>query len=82
MSENKVGVYSEAGKLRKVMVCRPGLAHERLTPTTCDDLLYDDVLWVEQAQRDHADFVAKMEARDIKVYELHQTLAELSLIHI
>lgn len=77
MSENKVGVYSEAGKLRKVMVCRPGLAHERLTPTTCDDLLYDDVLWVEQAQRDHADFVAKMEARDIKVYELHQTLAEV-----
>ena len=32
------GVYSEVGQLRKVLVCAPGLAHERLTPptaTTC-----------------------------------------------
>lgn len=28
----KYGVHSEAGKLRKVMVCSPGLAHQRLTP--------------------------------------------------
>ena len=27
------GVHSEVGKLRKVLVCAPGLAHERLTPT-------------------------------------------------
>ena len=54
------GVHSEVGKLRKVLVCRPGLAHRRLTPTNSDDLLFDDVLWVENAQRDHADFVAKL----------------------
>ena len=28
------------------MVCAPGRAHQRLTPTNCDALLFDDVLWV------------------------------------
>ena len=55
------GVHSEVGRLRTVLVCRPGMAHERLTPTNSDDLLFDDVLWVENAQRDHADFVAMMQ---------------------
>lgn len=46
-----VGVHSEVGKLRTVMVCRPGLAHERLTPGNCKDLLFDDVIWVHEAPR-------------------------------
>jgi arginine deiminase len=54
------GVHSEVGKLRKVLVCSPGLAHERLTPTNCDDLLFDDVLWVQNARRDHFDFIDKL----------------------
>ncbi len=70
------GVHSEVGTLRKVLVCAPGLAHERLTPSNCDDLLFDDVLWVERAQRDHHDFVRAMIDRGIEVVELHDVLAE------
>ena len=70
------GVYSEVGKLRKVLVCSPGLAHERLTPTNCDDLLFDDVLWVQNARRDHFDFIDKMRDRDVEVVELHDVLTE------
>ena len=70
------GVHSEVGRLRKVLVCRPGIAHDRLTPSNCDDLLFDDVLWVQRAQEDHADFVATMEDRGVEVVELHQLLAE------
>ncbi|MGO4255871.1 arginine deiminase [Marmoricola sp. RAF53] len=70
------GVHSEVGRLRKVLVCRPGLAHRRLTPTNADDLLFDDVLWVENAQRDHADFVNKLRNRGVEVVELHDLLAE------
>ncbi|MEO5743746.1 MAG: arginine deiminase [Terracoccus sp.] len=70
------GVHSEVGTLRKVLVCKPGMAHERLTPTNSDDLLFDDVLWVENAQRDHADFVAMMQARSVEVLELHDVLAQ------
>jgi arginine deiminase len=74
------GVHSEVGKLRKVLVCSPGLAHRRLTPTNADDLLFDDVLWVENAQRDHYDFVNKLRARDVEVVELHDLLAETMAI--
>jgi len=70
------GVHSEVGRLRKVLVCRPGLAHRRLTPTNADELLFDDVLWVENAQRDHADFVNKLRNRGVEVVELHELLAE------
>src|ERR1700744_2176503 len=70
------GVHSEVGKLRKVLVCAPGLAHERLTPTNCDDLLFDDVLWVQNARRDHFDFIDKMRDRDVEVVELHDVLTE------
>src|SRR3954466_14960308 len=70
------GVHSEVGKLRKVLVCAPGLAHRRLTPTNSDELLFDDVMWVENAPRDHADFVDTMRARGVDVVELHEVLAQ------
>lgn len=70
------GVHSEVGVLRKVMVCAPGLAHTRLTPTNCDDLLFDDVLWVQNAKRDHFDFMTKMRERGVEVVEMHNLLAE------
>ncbi len=70
------GVHSEVGKLRKVMVCSPGLAHSRLTPSNCDDLLFDDVMWVDMAKRDHLDFIAKMRSRGVEVIEMHDILAE------
>jgi arginine deiminase len=70
------GVHSEVGTLRKVLVCSPGLAHTRLTPSNCDALLFDDVLWVERAKRDHFDFMNKMRDRGIEVVEMHNLLAE------
>ena len=70
------GVHSEVGKLRTVMVCRPGLAHQRLTPGNCHDLLFDDVLWVDEAQKDHRAFVEQMQARGVEVLDLHDLLAQ------
>ena len=58
------------------MVCRPGLAHQRLTPGNCHDLLFDDVIWVQEAQKDHYDFVLKMQQRGVEVLELHDMLAQ------
>ena len=70
------GVHSEVGKLRKVLVCSPGLAHKRLTPSNKDKLLFDELPWVEVAKRDHQDFVNKMRERAVEVVEMHQLLAE------
>ena len=69
------GVNSEVGRLRRVLVCRPGLAHRRLTPANCRELLFDDVLWVSQARKDHDAFVDAMLNRDVEVLELHDLLA-------
>ncbi|MFC7277164.1 arginine deiminase [Paractinoplanes rhizophilus] len=77
---NGHGVYSEVGTLRKVLVCAPGLAHRRLTPTNADDLLFDDVMWVENAQRDHLDFVNKLRQRGVEVVELHDLLEQTMAI--
>jgi arginine deiminase len=70
------GVHSEVGHLRKVMVCSPGLAHTRLTPTNKDSLLFDELPWVTTAKRDHFDFVTKMRDRGTEVVEMHELLAE------
>src|SRR5215204_5317120 len=71
-----VGVHSEVGRLRQVMVHRPELSLQRLTPSTHDDLLFDDVLWVERAQYEHDRFVSRMQERGVEVYLLRTLLAE------
>jgi arginine deiminase len=70
------GVHSEVGTLRKVMVHRPDLSLQRLTPATHDDLLFDDVLWVERAQYEHDAFVGVMRDRGVTVFYLHELLGE------
>ena len=70
------GVHSEVGRLRKVMVHRPELSLQRLTPSTHDELLFDDVLWVERAQYEHDQFVARMRERGVEVFLLRDLLAE------
>lgn len=70
------GVHSEIGKLRKVMVCRPGLAHLRLTPDNCHDLLFDDVIWVQEAAKEHFGFADTMRERGIDVVDMHDLLAD------
>ncbi|WP_282151444.1 arginine deiminase [Ruegeria atlantica] len=72
----KLGVHSEIGKLNKVIVSRPSLAHDRLTPRNCEELLFDDVIWVEQARKDHAEFCSLMRERGVEVYDIQDLLAE------
>ncbi|WP_116948968.1 arginine deiminase [Jiangella endophytica] len=73
---NSFGVHSEVGTLRKVLVHRPDLSLQRLTPANHDDLLFDDVLWVERAQYEHDRFVTLMRERGVQVYLLTDLLAE------
>jgi arginine deiminase len=73
---SEFGVHSEVGKLRKVMVHRPDLSLQRLTPGNHDELLFDDVLWVERAQFEHDQFVARMRERGVEVFLLADLLGE------
>jgi arginine deiminase len=71
------GVHSEVGKLRKVMVHQPGLEHLRLTPSNAEELLFDDVIWVERAIEEHQAFVQLMRDRGVEVFEIETLLAEV-----
>jgi arginine deiminase len=62
--------------LRKVLVHRPGLCLERLTPANKGEFLFDDVVWVERAQREHDAFTEVLRDRGVEVFYLEDLLAE------
>ena len=68
-------VDSEIGKLRQVILHRPGNEMLRLTPQNKDHLLFDDVLWLERAQEEHDQFAQVLTDRDIEVLYLSDLLA-------
>jgi arginine deiminase len=75
-TDTAVGVGSEVGTLKTVIVHRPDLAHERLSPTNSHELLFDDVIWVRRARQEHDAFVDLMRERGVEVLLFHQLLAE------
>ncbi len=75
---SEFGVHSEVGKLRKVIVHRPGLEMRRLTPTNCEELLFDDVIWTRRARQEHDAFVDLMsEEFGVVVYRVHELLQDV-----
>ncbi|MEJ7759246.1 MAG: arginine deiminase family protein [Gemmatimonadaceae bacterium] len=71
-----VHVSSEIGQMRAVLVHPPGAELLAVTPATRADYLYDDIMDVSQAQREHKRFVAILE-RFTDVYEVRDLLAEV-----
>ena len=72
-----LSVDSEVGRLRKVIVHRPGLEQRRLTPDNAEDLLFDDVIWVRKAKIEHAAFVQVMKERGVEVFDAEDLLADI-----
>jgi arginine deiminase len=75
-TETVLGTNSEVGKLHTVMVHRPDLAHERLSPSNAHELLFDDVIWVRRAHQEHDAFVDLMRGRGTEVLLVHELLTE------
>ena len=73
---DKVGADSEVGRLRTVMLHRPGPELKRLTPRNNDKLLFDGIPWVGRAQDEHDAFAEALRARDVEVLYLTELLAE------
>jgi arginine deiminase len=69
------GVESEIGLLRKVLLHKPDLELQRLTPSNVDELLFDEIMWVERAQAEHEAFADVLRGRGVEVYELADLLA-------
>ncbi|MFC7330482.1 arginine deiminase [Marinactinospora rubrisoli] len=70
-------VNSEVGRLRQVIVHRPDLELQRLTPSNKDRLLFDDVLWVQRAREEHDAFADILRDLGARVHVLHVLLQEV-----
>jgi len=73
----RVHVTSEIGSLRSVLVHTPGKELVAVTPGTREDYLYDDIIDLEIAQREHRRLVAVLE-RFADVHEVRDSLTELA----
>ncbi|MFV0574614.1 MAG: arginine deiminase [Vibrio sp.] len=69
-------VGSEIGQLRRVLIHRPRRALTHLTPSNCQDLLFDDVLAVESAGKEHDVFAKTLQDQGVEVLLLTNLLAE------
>ena len=65
-----IGADSEVGRLRTVMLHRPGPELQRLTPRNNDRLLFDGIPWVDRAQDEHDAFADALRGRGVEVLYL------------
>lgn len=73
---NGLKVHSEVGRLRKVLVHRPGAELLNLTPRYLGDLLFDEIPWLEKAQEEHDGFVGTMRKAGVEVFYLDELVVE------
>lgn len=76
MKDSVLQVNSEIGKLKKVLLHRPGKEIENLTPDLMDRLLFDDIPYLEVARQEHDAFADIFKKNDIEVLYLENLIAE------
>lgn len=69
-------VDSEVGCLRQVMLHRPGLELERLSPENAADMLFDDVVWAGRAQAEHDSFAQVLRSHGVRIHYYSDMLTE------
>jgi arginine deiminase len=73
-------VDSECGRLRQVILHRPGLELSRLTPDNLDSLLFDDLLWAKRAREEHDAFASSLLDRGVLVHYFADLLSDVLAI--
>ncbi|WP_030075287.1 arginine deiminase [Streptococcus agalactiae] len=71
-----IHVFSEIGKLKKVMLHRPGKEIENLMPDYLERLLFDDIPFLEDAQKEHDAFAQALRNEGVEVLYLENLAAE------
>lgn len=72
-----IRVHSEIGRLRRVLIHRPGFEIDRMVPALMERLLFDDILDGERARTEHDSFVNLMRAAGVETVDPQTLLAEV-----
>lgn len=76
MRDNPIRVHSEIGKLNAVLLHRPGKELQNLTPGTMTDLLFDEIPYLNNAQKEHDFFAELLRKQGVKVHYLMDLVSE------
>ena len=74
---SSIHVTSEIGKLKKVLLHRPGNELLNLTPDTLGDLLFDDIPYLPDAQKEHDEFAKALTNNGVEVVYLEDLMAQV-----
>ena len=72
-----INVRSEIAPLKKVLLHRPGAELLNLTPSTLQRLLFDDIPFLEDAQKEHDQFADILRQNGVEVVYLEDLMAEV-----
>ncbi len=76
MQKKAIHVHSEIGRLKRVLLHRPGRELENLMPEYLDRLLFDDIPYLKIAQKEHDHFAALLKKHGVKICYLQDLMAE------
>lgn len=76
MNNTAIHVYSEIGRLKKVLLHRPGKELENLMPEYLERLLFDDIPYLQVAQEEHDYFASILQKQGVEVVYLTDLVAE------
>lgn len=71
-----IQIFSEIAPLKRVLLHRPGAELENLMPDYLDRLLFDDIPFLDQAQKEHDFFAETLRNRGVEVLYLEDLAAE------
>jgi arginine deiminase len=77
IKKTELNINSEIGKLRTVLLHRPGSELEKLTPDLLQPLLFDDIPWLKQMQEEHDQFADLLRSQGTEVLYVDKMLAEI-----
>jgi len=77
MAEKNLKIESEIGKLKKVLIHRPGKELERIVPDSLKELLFEDIPWLKRMQEEHDAFAAILKQRGAEVYYVEDLLKDI-----
>lgn len=72
-----LGITSEVGRLRRVILHRPGLELERIVPEMLKEVLFEDIPWLRRMQEEHDAFGDILKTRGVIIHYVEDLLADV-----